>query len=1091
MTRRRRLLSALLLCLAVLVSTGSTTRRAPVLAQPVAPPSDRVTLSAPLSRAQLSLPGSAPTSYMIELRDTPALLTWRAARNAHSLAQANQTALAQGHTIEAAQQQLIPQIASVGGRVLYRLQRTLNGIAVYLPPERVDALRRLPEVRDIRPIIMKTIDHTSSVPLIGAPELWGGSSALHGEGVKIGVIDTGIDYLHTDFGGSGLASDYSRNDTTVITDQVGFPNAKVVGGFDFAGDDYDPSTLENFFPFPDEDPADCQGHGSHVAGTIGGYGVNANGASYAGPWDATHVPTATMRIGPGVAPKADLYALRVFGCSGPTGLTAWALEWATDPNGDYEFDDHLDIVNMSLGSAFGPPGQDFEVDVANNAALTGVIVVASAGNSGDTFFNVGDPSTADWAISVASSLDRGAITGAMRVNTPPAIAGLYPANEAEFGPDMARTGALTGAVAYPGGGQGNGCAEFSAANATVLRGKIALVDRGACSLKSKVLHAQQAGAIGTLVANAVPGFPSAMGDDPSITTPITIPSMLTTQAAGDAIKLHLADPGGVNITLTSAYRDTRRNVDDQLVDSLSTFSSRGPRRVDAALKPDIAAPGDTIFSAASGTGTRGVSFSGTSMAAPHVAGSMALLRQLHPDWSVEELKALLMNTAGVRARLGGQTGPLYSPSRQGAGRVTLPAASQAMAVAYNADNPGQVSISFGMPQVLDTTSAVKNVRVVNKRDTAASYAIGVTDVVTTSGVTIQPLAASVQVPAHGSATFAVLMTVDATKLDHSLDPATAATQDGLARQFLGEHSGYVTLTGPDALRVPFYVAPRPASAMHAAGPLHFGLNTTSATLSLRGNDVDTPAFRSRAWALQLQEQQVNDIYTGGSQDAGDLKYIGVGSDVAQPGGFTKDTQIYFGVATFGAWSTPVGYDSQFLVLIDTNGDQFAEYLIYTLNASQAGGANDASDVFVSVVVDLNKDKIIATHPLAAQFNSSVMVLSAKAGEFGLTSGKSRFRYSMVAFQRENSYSGDYTATYSFDPAAPALSLGGVPAIDDLNGASAMVRVNRASWIVDAPQGLLLLHELNGILAQSELVPVAVELHRQFMPVAARLTQRVQ
>jgi subtilisin family serine protease len=1087
MTHRPRLLRAwLLLCAAALACLTRAPQHTAALAQPGPPqPAERTGLKVPQLAASLGLPGAAPTGYMIELRDTPVLLAWSTARRTRSLAAANQAALAQGRTIEAAQQGLLPQIAQAGGRVLYRLQRTLNGIAAYLPPERVDELRALPEIRAIRPLIPKTLDHTTSVPLIGAPQLWGGSAALHGEGVRIGVIDSGIDYLHTDFGGSGLAADYARNNTSVITDGVGFPNAKVVGGFDFAGDSYDPSTIENFFPVPDDDPADCAGHGTHVAGTVAGYGVNADGTTYAGPWDATHVPTTTMRIGPGVAPKAELYALRVFGCTGATILTAWALEWATDPNGDFLFGDHLDIVNLSLGAPFGAPGQDIEVDVANNTALAGTIVVVSAGNSGDTYFNVGDPSTADWAISVASSVDSGAITGAMRVNAPSAIAGLYPANEAEFGPDLTKTGPLTGTVRYPGGGQGNGCQAFSSANAALLRGQIALVDRGACSLKSKVLHAQQAGAIGTLVANAVPGFPSAMINDTTITTTITIPSMLTTQAAGDAIKAHLGEPGGVSLTLTGAYRDTRKNVDPALVDSLSSFSSRGPRRYDGALKPDIAAPGDTIFSAANGTGTRGVSFSGTSMAAPHVSGAMALLRQLHPDWSVEELKALAMNSAAVRARSGGQSGPIFSPSRQGAGRITLPDAGQAMAVAYNADNRGQVSISFGMPQVLDTTTLVKNVRVVNKRATPATYAIGVTDVVTTSGVTISPLVSSISVPAYGSATFAVLMTADAALLDQTLDPATASTQDGAARQFLAEYSGYLTLTGPDTLSVPFYAAPRPASAMRAAGGLSFGLNTTSATLTLRGTDVNTPAYRSRAWVLQLQEQNIDDYVTSGVEDAGDMKFIGVGSDVVQPGGLTANSQIAFGIGTFGAWSTPGGQDSQFVILIDNNNDLIADHIVLNWNASQASDATDASDVFISAVIDITRDKVIATHPAVASFNSSALVLSATAGELGLRAGKSRFNYAIYAFQREAGGLTDFTSTYSFDPAAPALSLGASPRLDDLNASSATVRLNRASWLVDRPQGLLLLHELNSTAEQAELVPVDVALHQQFMPVVAR------
>src|SRR5262249_20805806 len=158
------------------------------------------------------------------------------------------------------------------------------------------------------------------------------------------------------------AADYQRNNTTTITDGLGFPSIKIVGGYDLAGDDYDASRFETSLPGSDPDPMDCNGHGTHVAGTAAGYGVNADGSTYAGPWIPPSVPPTTMRIGPGVAPLAKLYVLRIFGCSGTTALVPLALEWATDPDGDFEFGDHLDVANLSLGAPFGGPAQDPDVD---------------------------------------------------------------------------------------------------------------------------------------------------------------------------------------------------------------------------------------------------------------------------------------------------------------------------------------------------------------------------------------------------------------------------------------------------------------------------------------------------------------------------------------------------------------------------------------------------------------------------------------------------------------------------------------------------------------------------------------------------------
>ena len=122
-------------------------------------------------------------------------------------------------------------------------------------------------------------------------------------------------------------------------------------------------------PKPDPNPMDCNGHGTHVSGTATGTGVNADGTAYAGPYNGS-VDTAAMGIGPGVAPGAELYGLRVFGCAGSTNLTAAAINWATDPNRDGDPSDHVDVINMSLGSAYGTP-DDPSAAASNNAAALG------------------------------------------------------------------------------------------------------------------------------------------------------------------------------------------------------------------------------------------------------------------------------------------------------------------------------------------------------------------------------------------------------------------------------------------------------------------------------------------------------------------------------------------------------------------------------------------------------------------------------------------------------------------------------------------------------------------------------------------------
>src|SRR5579863_8530726 len=222
------------------------------------------------------------------------------------------------------------------------------------------------------------------------------------------------------FGGSGSLADYQANDRVTIHPGL-FPTAKVVGGFDFAGDAYDGTNT----PKPDPNPTDCNNHGSHVAGTAAGLGVTANGTTYRGPYGPA-APFSSLRIGPGVASGALLDAIRVFGCGGSTALVAQGIEFAVDPNGDGDFSDHLDVINMSLGSAYGGIS-DTSAQAAEAAAQIGVVVAVAQGNDGDTYFIGGSPAAATSAIAVAASVDPGIPGVVLQVNAPASIAGSYAA----------------------------------------------------------------------------------------------------------------------------------------------------------------------------------------------------------------------------------------------------------------------------------------------------------------------------------------------------------------------------------------------------------------------------------------------------------------------------------------------------------------------------------------------------------------------------------------------------------------------------------------------------------------------------------------
>ena len=252
--------------------------------------------------------------------------------------------------------------------------------------------------------------NTIAVPFTGAPLVWQGTPGFRGEHVKIAHIDTGIDYTHADFGGPGTSDAYNAalaTDTAPASPLYFGPNApKVKGGYDFAGDAYDAGDPANNVPQPDANPLDCDGHGTHTAGTAAGFGVALDGTTYHGPYDSAAY-TAGFLVGPGVAPEADLYALKVFGCGGSSGVVTEAIDWAVAND--------MDVITMSLGSDFGltdPP--DADTIAATNAVAAGIVVAAAAGNSWPCALHPWSaPASGDGVIAVAATDARTSFSAAI------------------------------------------------------------------------------------------------------------------------------------------------------------------------------------------------------------------------------------------------------------------------------------------------------------------------------------------------------------------------------------------------------------------------------------------------------------------------------------------------------------------------------------------------------------------------------------------------------------------------------------------------------------------------------------------------------
>ncbi len=559
------------------------------------------------------------------------------------------------------QKQFSDKLKSISSdiQIIFTYKNVLNGLYIIVPEElvtQVDAI--IPNGTSVelstsfkRPeAVVQNESNTgdltarNSTKFIGSDQLH--ALGIKGQGMKVGIIDTGIDYTHSMLGGSGAADEYKSINPSKPAAQ--FPNSKVVGGFDFVGTEYDSASANPMtrIPKPDANPLDEGGHGSHVAGTVAGHG---NG-------------TTTYD---GVAPEASLYALKVFGKEGSTddAIVIAALDYAADPDGNPDTNDTLDVVNLSLGSPFGSPKLLYK-EAIENLNEAGTVIVASAGNSGNVSYITGAPATSDDALSVAASVDD------MDQNWHFSAAAFKLAEDKEVIAEMAeatftkpleKIEKLAGKLVYVGIAK-----SISEEQAALVKGNIALIDRGEITFATKLKNALDAGAIGAVVINNAEGNPFTMGGGEG--AQLEIPAIMIGLDPGKSIRDQVQSGGEVIANL----KNDKKISKPELIDTLTDFSSRGPRSEDSIIKPEISAPGSNIISAKMGGGSEPASMSGTSMASPHMTGVIALLKQTHPKLTPQELKSLVMLSSKSIKDAKGETYPI---ALQGAGRVQVKVAN--------------------------------------------------------------------------------------------------------------------------------------------------------------------------------------------------------------------------------------------------------------------------------------------------------------------------------------------------------------------------------------------------------------------------------
>ena len=395
------------------------------------------------------------------------------------------------------------------------------------------------------------------------------------------------------------------------------------------------------------------------------------------------------------------------------------------------------------------------------------------------------------------------------------------------------------------------------------------------------------------------------------------------------------------------------------------------------------------------------------MASPHMAGVMALLKQTHPTWSVEQLKALAMNTAGSDVfEQFGQTGDKYNPGRVGSGRVQIASALASSSIAYNADGSGAVSVSFGAVEVAGTATLQRTIRVENHGASAETYALAYAARSSIPGVSYSfPDGSSVSVPAGGSATVVVQLDADASQMQNTRDATVAGTQTVAGttntnpRQWLSEAAGLVTLTpssGPQ-LRVPVYAAARPASTTKAAPEFLNVGKGTSATINIAGEGVNTGAeplgYLSKVTAFEL----------GMPPAARRPLARACPSSPAAPTCSTRvrssrATTAYFGLSTWADWAAPAT-DTQFNVQIDRNNDGTADVTAFTTRFTTGPNA-DPLDVFVVGVGTsaVSFTNIFNSNVNTAPYNSNVLVVPVPMASLALPAGTTSFKYRVVGMQ---------------------------------------------------------------------------------------------
>lgn len=595
------------------------------------------------------LPGQVvPGRYIVELAGEPA---GKSARKA---------------VVQTQQRRARAALAQRGVEVLDSVETVANALFVRATSEQAAALAALPDVALVEPVRLAKalLDH--AILLQGVTDAWAltGGSEKAGAGIKIGILDTGIDAQHPAFQDSTLPALDGYPKVSAESD-LKYTNQKII--------------VARAYPAASDNSAlDIKGHGTSVAMIAAG--VRNNG------------PRGPIT---GIAPKAYLGNYKVFPDNEERAPTDGILKALDDAVAD-----GMDIINLSLGIFPAPrPAEDSLARAVERAMAAGVLVVVATGNEGPGSSTIGSPATALSAISVGNAN-----------------------NDRVFGA-LAKLEGTEGFIAEPGSGAnsavpitapvfdvmnldptGLACAALPEGS---LGGAIALVLRGECDFEEKLKIARAAGAVAALIyarPESPEPIPMAVGSS-------TLPAMMISNEDGTTIRARLHDGGTIPATLDFSLTSRARNQW-----KISGTSSRGPS-ADLTLKPELLAVGNPVYTAAPSS-ARGPGYSigsGTSLSAPMVAGAAAVLKAGRPGLTAVQYRSLLINSA-TRFSIDGNGVP--APVQQ-AGAGLLNAASALRSTISVVPS----ALSFGTTS--GTINSFKTVSLTNLASTVDTLSISV------------------------------------------------------------------------------------------------------------------------------------------------------------------------------------------------------------------------------------------------------------------------------------------------------------------------------------------------------------------------------